>query len=228
MSFTTENDLLHAVLSDDREVAWRRFYVKYSPLVRSYANRRGIPQEDLQDILQETMLELYLALPRFRYDPDRGLFRNFILQITRFKCARYFRKRKLQHATIPFDDSNLHSNPANGFSQNTAEGNPIEFVEMALCSLLRAGRIQQSSFDAYQCYVLKQEPATTVAKRFHMTLGQVYRIKNRISALVEQFLAQSEEQDTEVIQRLNSQKATFPGLARGHGKDKLSAPTPST
>lgn len=204
MPFTTEHDLLQDVLSETRETAWKQFYVKYSPLVLSCASRRGVPREDLQDILQETMLELFIALPRFRYDPKRGMFRNFVIQITRRKCGRYFRRHQRMGTAIPIEASKSHL-PAQE-RQSTPDGADalpsVEMVELALGSLRRSGRIRASSHDAYRAYALEGEPVESVAKRMQMTTGQIYRIKHRVNQQIASFLKSIDEEDCAALREL--------------------------
>ena len=79
MSSETTRPSLLARLRDPRdELAWREFEARYRDLVRRFCRRRGLQESDAEDVSQHVFLALSRALPRFRLDPARGRFRDYL------------------------------------------------------------------------------------------------------------------------------------------------------
>jgi RNA polymerase sigma-70 factor (ECF subfamily) len=74
-------------------VAWDQFYRVCDPLIRRFAVTCRVPKADLNDCLQEVWIELVRALPDFRYDPGRGLFRSWLYSLVHSKATDLIRRR---------------------------------------------------------------------------------------------------------------------------------------
>ena len=207
MNYVTETSLFVGLQSNGYEKIWSYFYDKYAPLISRFALRTGVPAEDVCDVLQETMLALYMALPSFQYDPKKGKFRNYVLLITSRKCSRYFsKKNKLPVSTDPVDLDWLRNEEfSNGeiFGQNQASSSEfyIELIAMALDQLKRKKRITTSTYLAYKQYALENEHVSNVTKDLDMTSGQLYRIKNRINQMILEEIQLEDSQDCEIFSR---------------------------
>jgi len=205
MNYTTETDLFEGLQGQGFEQCWSYFYHKYSRLIVNFSLRKGIPPEDTHDILQETMLDLYMALPTFQYDQTKGKFRNFVIKIASRKCARYF-DRKKRHPE-PEDPEKferlLHETDSLPGSDTTGVAADPEIqlilVSDALDMLLEQNSIRKSSYEAYRHYVIENMSAAMVAKKLGMTLGQVYRIKNRINPMLKECLETSDGMDEAML-----------------------------
>jgi len=210
MSFVTESSLLIDLQKHNLERSWSYFYDKYAPLISGFARKRGVPQEDVCDILQETMLELYAALPRFQYDPQKGKFRNFVLLITSRKCARYFEKqRQLPTSTDPVDLEWMRQLDVGNATDQATSASELEFlselIAMVLENLRKKKRISDSTYHAYKLYALKNDAAPVIAKKLGMSKGQLYRIKNRINKMIQQEIQSGDYQDCEMVEGFFSQ-----------------------
>lgn len=90
----TRASLLLRLRTNDDEEAWREFVRLYTPLVFRYCTRQGLQEADAADVAQEVMRIAARALPEFQYDPQRGKFRGWLLQTTRFRLHKFFAQQK--------------------------------------------------------------------------------------------------------------------------------------
>ena len=73
--------------------AWECFYQRCAALLRRYARACRVPPADLEDCLQAVWAELVGALPTFRYEPGRGLFRSWLFALVRARAVDLLRRR---------------------------------------------------------------------------------------------------------------------------------------
>jgi RNA polymerase sigma factor (sigma-70 family) len=78
---------------DDAE-AWSDFVRLYTPLVSGHCLRCGLQEADAADVAQEVMRIAAQAMPEFQYDSQRGKFRGWLLQTTRFRLHKFFRRQR--------------------------------------------------------------------------------------------------------------------------------------
>ncbi len=101
----TRRTLLERLKDPDDDAAWRTFDAQYRGLILGYARRRGLQWADAEDVRQRVMLALAERLPRFRYDPSRGRFRDYLGVAVRNAVGRHLvRGRPLARLTEAGDD----------------------------------------------------------------------------------------------------------------------------
>ena len=89
--YTTRTTLLEKIAAGD-EIGWEDFARTYSPLIRSIARRMLIPEGDIDDIRQQTLLSVFHG-GHFAYHREGdGKFRTWLGKIIRNRIADYFRK----------------------------------------------------------------------------------------------------------------------------------------
>lgn len=91
---STNTTLLGRLREPRDELAWRRFVDVYWPLIYHFANQRGLQGADAENAAQEVLARVARAMRQFRYDPERGRFRNWLGLIVRQQLARHFAARK--------------------------------------------------------------------------------------------------------------------------------------
>ena len=85
---TTSTTLLRDVASDSQHARWTEFATRYRPMMEAYLRER-FPSVDADDVIQETLVAVWAALPSYRYAPDeKGHFHNYLTGILRNKALR--------------------------------------------------------------------------------------------------------------------------------------------
>jgi hypothetical protein len=74
--------------------AWGDFYLKYEPVVRLAASMRCVPQEDKENLVQETWIQVILRLPSFELRADSSGFRSWLRPVVNHKAIDGFRHRR--------------------------------------------------------------------------------------------------------------------------------------
>lgn len=172
------------------EAKWRRFDELYRPVVTAFIIQRyPAVADEADDVAQETMVRLAVAIREKRYDVARGRFRTFLAVVTSNLTVDILRRRS-RFADMPLD---MVDWVAPG-----AAGSP------ALDLLDR--QWQEATYRAARRHVLrhiplpphyadvwraleKGEPPAAVAKRLCVTPAFVRQVKHRVSTLIAETVA---------------------------------------
>ena len=171
---------------------WQQFFDSYWKLIHCAARKAGLTESEAQEVVQETLITVAKKIDRLKYDPALGSFKGWLLNITRWRIADQFRKRKNageQQSKTRRDESNETAtieriaDPA-GFDLDAA------WDEEWHRNLLRAAtervkkKVSAKQYQIFDCYVLKEWPVQKVAKELRVSVAQVYLAKHRLSALL--------------------------------------------
>ena len=174
---------------DDHE-SWRDFFDTYGRLIYGLAVKSGLAHSEAEDVVQETLLAVAKEMPGFNYDPARGSFKGWLLQITRWRIADQFRKRQ------PGQQQPTRSQPdrATATIERVADSNAVDLdalwesewqqnlLEAAITRVKK--RVDPKQFQIFDCYVRKEWPAQKVADTLRVSVGQVYLARHRVGALL--------------------------------------------
>src|SRR6266550_1203988 len=78
---------------DDRK-RWQEFFDTYWKLIYSAARKSGLTEVEAQEVVQETVITVAKNVGKLHYDPAIGSFKGWLLNITRWRIADQFRKRR--------------------------------------------------------------------------------------------------------------------------------------
>jgi RNA polymerase sigma-70 factor (ECF subfamily) len=172
---TTPVSLLKRVQHQGRPEDWNRLVDLCSPLLYGWARRKGLPEPDAADLVQDVFALLLHKLPEFHYDPSRT-FRGWLKQVALNKLYETQRRRR----------------PPRPVPQAILEGaspgdEPDPFWELDYRQELvrRALEIMQSQFQprTWQAcweHVVSGRSAAEVAADLGMSPGAVYVAKSRV------------------------------------------------
>ena len=175
-------------LSD--QTSWKEFFDIYWKLIYGAAMKAGLKDDEAQDVVQETLLTVTKKIKEFEYDPAKGKFKGWLLNITRWRIADQFRKR------IPAD------RPA----APTEEGSKTTFLERipdpgsfdldgyweaewrktiidAALEKIK-NKVGPKDLAIFDVYVLKSWPVEKVVAELGVTAAQDYSAKHKITELL--------------------------------------------
>jgi RNA polymerase sigma-70 factor (ECF subfamily) len=184
---------------NDRQ-RWQQFFDSYWRLIHGAARKAGLTEAEAQEVVQETLITVAKKIDQLRYDPEIGSFKGWLLNITRWRIADQFRKRKP-------GDARAHS-LGNDDDRRTATierladpaGDALDSIwdEEWRRNILKSAaarvkrKVDAKQYQIFDCYVFKAWPAQKVAKELRVTLAQVYLAKHRIAALLKKEIAAAE------------------------------------
>lgn len=169
--------LLQRVRNKD-DSAWERLVLLFTPVVRGWCRRWGVPSNDEDDILQEVFVKVARSIDKFRRDRPGDTFRGWLRLVCRGRIADHFRKRG--NTTPLADEHALAALEAPG-------EDPGAFTEAELALIYRQAveqvkdEFQKSTFQAFELMAIERYSANQAAQALGMTAAAVYKAKHRVS-----------------------------------------------
>jgi RNA polymerase sigma-70 factor (ECF subfamily) len=180
---------------DDQE-SWRDFFSTYWKLIYNVATKAGLDDSSAQDVVQETIIAVARKLRDFKYDPQIGSFKAWLLTITR--------RRILDHFRAGYRDLSLSKKADDGQADRATPllaripdpGQAWECLwdeeweknlwEVALENAKKKTRPRQ--YQIFDCFVLKNWPMQQVKTQLGVSSGQIYFAKYKVSAVLQKEL----------------------------------------
>jgi len=171
---------------------WQQFFDSYWRLIHSTARKAGLTDAEAQEVVQETLITVAKKIDQLRYDSAVGSFKGWLLNITRWRIADQFRKRKppAVRSTSATATDERRTRTIERIADPAAIDLETAWEEEWRNNILRAAvarvkrRVDAKQYQIFDCYVLKQWPARKVAAELRVTLAQVYLAKHRVGALL--------------------------------------------
>lgn len=190
-SLHTRPTLLFRLRNWSDESSWAEFYGLYYDFVFRFARRSGLKQADAEDVAQEVFKRVAETIHQFESDPNRGTFRGWLLNLTRWRIADKFR------ATQPHERQAPSHRPAD-MSDRTAtiERVPDEVLNAAsesawdeewqrhlLDAALRrlAQRVPARHFQIFDLYANRDWSVLRISRELGVSIATVYVINHRLT-----------------------------------------------
>ena len=190
-SLRTRTSLLSRLRDLEDRDSWQTFFDLYWRLLYNVARRAGLDDVDAQDVVQDTVMAIAKEIPRFRYDQERGSFKQWIFRILRRRVADHLRKLYRQPAPAGVSPEMLEGTGdadaivmRDGASLSDAWDQ--EWERSILDAAIAQVRAQANPkhFQVFDFCVLKEWPVAKVALTLEMNAAQVYLARHRVSAAV--------------------------------------------
>lgn len=196
-SVPTRASLLGRLKQWEDHPSWREFYDIYHDLIRRFALKAGLKEDEAEEVVQETMLSLAKTMPTFEYRPAECSFKTWLLHLTRKRIADQFRKRSRE---LP------QHHPANQETQRTGTVERVpdptssaldrlweeewenNLMTAALDRLRRQTKPKQ--FQIYYLHVVRKLSSAEVATALGVNAGQIYLTKHRLGRLLRKILTE--------------------------------------
>jgi len=191
LSLQTRRSLLSRLRDFEDTESWQTFFDLYWRLLYNVARRAGLDDGDAQDVVQDTVMAVAREIPQFRYDRERGSFKQWLFRILRRRVADHFRKLYRQPVEAGMSPEIL---------EGTAEADAIvmrdgvslsdawnqEWERSILDAAIAQVRAQANPkhFQVFDYCVLKEWPVAKVASTLGMNAAQVYLARHRVSHAV--------------------------------------------
>jgi RNA polymerase sigma-70 factor (ECF subfamily) len=149
--------------------------------------------------VQETLITVAKKIDQLKYDPAIGSFKGWLLNITRWRIADQFRKRKPDQARkFSRDDREARTatieriaDPAGlALDEIWDEEWRKNRLQAAVARVKR--QVDPKQYQIFDCYVFREWPAQKVAAELRVTIAQVYLAKHRLSVLLKKELRAAE------------------------------------
>jgi RNA polymerase sigma-70 factor, ECF subfamily len=181
---------LLARLQSSRECqeSWTKFIQIYAPLLDEWTRRLRVPEQDRQDLVQETFVKLLTRMDSFQRSPG-GSFRAWLYTMLRNGWLDQLRRRSPRGTfDCDFGDPRL-SDPQEAIESQEYHNYVLRRVyDLVIADFPAATQI------AFQSYVLDGRPADEVSRELGISTNALYlmrgrvlrRLKAELAGLVEQ------------------------------------------
>ena len=182
---------------------WDEFYRTYWRLIYSVALKAGLREDEAWDVVQETVLTIAKQSLRNAYDPERGSFKMWLWNVTRWRINDQFRQRGKapQQANTAEDAAtttrepveNVPDTSSNNFSQIWEREWQQNVMKAALERVKM--RVSPRQFQIFECNVLQGMNATDVRRLLGVSMTQVYLAKHRVGSVLKKEIEYIREQE---------------------------------
>jgi RNA polymerase sigma factor (sigma-70 family) len=167
----TRESLLIRVRNEDN-AAWREFFEVYTPVVHSFAIRKGLESNDADDITQEVLLEVVRCIKKFEYQPEKGRFRDWLGTIVWRRIIRFWQSKG---SAGSLENSN-----------EPAAASDSEWVDIFQFAILKQSldniesHFAEVTWNAFLSVWRDGESAPLISQRMGIPIEVVYNAKSRV------------------------------------------------
>jgi RNA polymerase sigma factor (sigma-70 family) len=198
----TRRSLVDRLANWNDQKNWQEFFNTYGKLIYNVARKSGLSAAEAEDAVQETVLTVAKNVDQLKYDPAVGSFKGWVLNITRWRIADQFRKRKPDDLQKPKtrggrerDRTATVERVADPAALDLDAVWDAEWQHNLLdAAMERVKReVTPKQFQIFDCSVVKNWPAQKVARELRVSIGQVYLARHRVGALIKKEVARLEK-----------------------------------
>jgi len=188
-SLQTRPTLLFRLRDWQDAASWEEFYRLYHKLVRSLALRSGLGHSEADEVTQDVFKRVAETIHEFESNPQRGTFRGWLMNLTRWRIADKLRERQRLQPLHP-----AHGDPTND-GTSTIERVPDASAEAsrdaiwdaewqhhvldaAMARLAR--RADPRQFQAFELYTRQGWTVLRIARELDLNPATVYVIRHRL------------------------------------------------
>ena len=161
--------------------------------------REHFPSLDVDEVIQETLIELIKVFPVYHYSPEeKGHFHKYLTGILRHRALRMMGEEK-RRVDFVFDASCQIGDIGRAGSPLPAESDDKKWreslLEIALRQLLSDSTIHERTRLVFARVAVNGEKPDDVAAAFGITRNAVDQMKSRLMARLKEFIAALEKAD---------------------------------
>ncbi|MBL9167622.1 MAG: sigma-70 family RNA polymerase sigma factor [Verrucomicrobiales bacterium] len=165
--------------------SWKEFSSLYGGIVHGFAMKLGCTHDEAQEVVQETLISVSKDISRFDTDPDQGSFGVWLLTIARRRAVDQMRKRPPQGRFVDMGGPGTGTPPVSRIPEREADLSAVwetEWRQALLDKSIESLKTQVNPvhFKIYYLAVIKEKPASEVAKALRVSAAQVYLVKHRL------------------------------------------------
>jgi RNA polymerase sigma-70 factor, ECF subfamily len=177
--FPTPLSLLARLRSGSDGTDWKNFVDLYSDLIRRWLARAGVPAGEVDDLLQDSLVDLVNGISQFDHNGRAGAFRNWLKTVVVHRAASWFRRshrrRELASETLlPWTTAIEDRMQASGWQQ--------EHDEYVLRNLMQRVRcdVSETTWTAFYRQAVKNAMPADVALELGISKNAAILAKSRV------------------------------------------------
>jgi RNA polymerase sigma-70 factor (ECF subfamily) len=184
----TRPSLLVRIRDLDNQEAWKEFVAIYTPLIYGHCRKYGLQEADAADVAQEVMRVAAQSMPQFQYDAQRGKFRGWLLQTTRYRLHKFFarQQRSPQAASETTVERFLAQEP--GADEQTRWDEDYRQRLFDWAAEKARSEFQPATWQAFWLTAVESVSVKDVAGQLGISIGAVYIARSRVIARLRELI----------------------------------------
>ena len=193
----TRKSLIAKLDNWEDQRTWDDFYKTYWKLIYAVGLKAGLRSDEAFDVVQETILSIAKQSKKNMYDPEKGSFKSWLMNMTRWRINDQFRRRKKDTAMniSEWDDEGQRTSlieriedPRSGTLERLWD---VEWKKnLADAALARVkAQVSPKQYQIFDCYVIREWDASKVQESLGVSMSQVYLAKHRVGKILKKELA---------------------------------------
>lgn len=189
----TRSSLLFRLRNWEDEKSWEEFYGLYRKLVYGFARKSGLTHEEAEEVTNDVFVQVANTIHDFESNPEKGPFRGWLLNLTRWRVTDKFRARpKAQQAphgdcgddgTATIERIPDASNDSGLWDKEWKE----KLIGAAMERLAR--RTKAKHYQIFELHTRQQWPVLRLARELGVNPAGVYLITHRLTKQLKQEVA---------------------------------------
>lgn len=178
---TTQWSLIVRLQDPCDQEAWREFSENYHAAILQSLIRKGLMQQDAEDITQQVMMSIANTLSKRPHDPDRAKFRTWLERVIKNAAINALRDSSKRAAAKGGTDalSLLNAIPSQDDAQELlAQEYQKQLVRVA--SKVIENEFQPDTWQMFWRSTVLGLPIEQVAKELGKQVGSVYASRSRV------------------------------------------------
>jgi RNA polymerase sigma factor (sigma-70 family) len=171
---------------------WMEFSDIYQPLIYRFGRRRGLTEQDAQDLVQRVMMAVVKSIDRWRPDPNLPKFRNWLFTIARNQLINLVNAHKPDAASGGSDHMNRLHQTVDRRTLVESENDYHREVLLWAAARVRA-QIHEQTWSAFWKTSVEGMECDVVARQLKMSLGGVYAARSRVMSRLKVEVAKFED-----------------------------------
>jgi RNA polymerase sigma factor (sigma-70 family) len=196
----TRSSLPRRLANPRDSIIWSEFYQLYKKLVFGFGLRAGLSRSDAEEVTQDVFNEVSTNVQSFLTNPQRGSFRGWLLNLTRWRVMDKIRLRQ-RHDKFRAHRHDESDDERTDTIERIADESlsPVDMVweaewerqvlDAALENLRE--RVDTRHFQAFELHVSQGLSVGTIARQLDLNPATVYvinfRMKKQLKAEVARF-----------------------------------------
>jgi len=185
-SLATQPSLLFKLRDWKDAASWSEFSRLYRNLVFGFAKRSGLSHAEAEDVTQDVFKRVAETLHEFESQPERGSFRRWLLNLTRWRIADKFRDRSAAAWQNPSrTDTDDRTSTIDRVPDEAAVNDwDSEWRQHILDAAMEriAHRTNPRHFQVFDLYVRQQWPVRRISRNLGINAASIYVIAYRLTA----------------------------------------------
>jgi RNA polymerase sigma-70 factor (ECF subfamily) len=192
----TRASLLFRLRNWEDAKSWGEFYGLYRKLVYGFSRRAGLTHEEAEEVTQDVFTRVAKTIQDFESNPDRGSFRGWLMQLTRWRVTDKFRSRPDLPKPHRRPDGEQSAAGTMTISRipNPAQDQKIwdiewrnQLLEAAMERLSR--RVKAKHFQIFDFHIRQHWPVARISRELGVNPAFVYLITHRLSKQLKEEVA---------------------------------------